>query len=215
MQAELANVEAQPICGELGLGTLPALIRQLHEERRSGILRIRRGESERRVYFKWGAVIFANSDRAQDRLDQRLAKFHGVSQDVLDQAHESQQQTCKRFGELLVELGVLDEDELLQSVEEQVREIVTFLFSMHDGSYCFESLEDPVSSDLMLDLPMREIIQDGIRSITDPIALRVSLGLMTDYLHVGREWGVEPASVKNPSEAFVLSRVDGRTMMVD
>ena len=134
MEAELANVEAQTICGDLGLGTLPAVIRQLHEERRSGILRILRGESERRVYFKWGAVIFANSDRAEDRLDQRLAKFHGVSQEVLDQAHKSQRQTRKRFGEILVELGVLDEDELLQRVEEQVREIVTFLFSIDDGS---------------------------------------------------------------------------------
>ena len=215
MEAELANVEAQTISGELGLGTLPALIRRLHEERRSGILRIRRAERERRVYFKWGAVIFANSDRTEDRLDQRLAKFHGVSQEVLDLAHESQQQTRKRFGEILVELGVLDEDELIQRVEEQVREIVTFLFSMDDGSYCFESLEDPVAPDLMLDLPMREIIQDGIRSITDPIALRISVGSMTDYLHVGRELGVEPASVKNPSEAFVLSCVDGRTMIVD
>ena len=78
--------------------------------------------------------MFANSDRAEDRLDQRLAKFHGVSQEVLDQAHKSQRQTRKRFDEILVELGVLDEDELLQRVEEQVREIVTFLFSIDDGS---------------------------------------------------------------------------------
>ena len=66
----------------------------------------------------------------------------------------------------------------------------------------------------MLDLPLREIIQDGIRSITDPIALRISVGSMTDCLHVGRELGVEPASA-NASEAFVLSCVDGCTMIVD
>ena len=215
MEAELANVEDQTVCGELGLGTLPALIRRLHEECRSGILRIQRGDRERRVYFKWGAVIFASSDRAADRLDRRLAEFHGVSQEVLDQAHENQRQTGRRFGEILVELGVLDEDELLLRVEEQVREIVTFLFSLHDGSYCFESVEEPVAPDLMLDLPMREIIQDGICSITDPIALRIIVGSMTDYLHVGREMGVDPASVKNPSEAFVISCVDGRTTIID
>lgn len=217
MEAEIANVvEPLPdsLSGELGLGTLPALIRRLHEDRRSGILHIGRGGLERRVYFKWGEVIFANSDRTEDRLDKRLAREHGVSPDQLEQAHQTQKQSGKRFGETLVELGILDEEELLARVEEQVREIVTFLFSLDRGSYRFEQLEDPVAADLMLDLPMNGIIQDGVRSMTDPIALRIGVGSMRDYLHIGRGITSQVVSV-NPSEAFVLSRVDGSTTIVD
>ena len=88
------------------------------------------------------------------------------------------------------------------------------MFSLDDGSYSFLSLDDPVAPDLILDLPMREIIRDGVRSITDLVALRIGVGSMTDYLHLGLELEVEPASL-NASEAFVLSCVDGRTMMVD
>ncbi len=64
--------EQETVQGELGLGTLPALIRKLYEERRTGTLHIRVRGSERRVHFQWGAVVFAGSDRIEDRLDRLL-----------------------------------------------------------------------------------------------------------------------------------------------
>ncbi len=200
--------------GDLGLGTLPGLVRRLHEDRRSGILRLLVAGAERRVFYKWGSVIFASSDRKDDRLDQCLLKEGKVSSSTLLLAYESQKETGRRFGECLVEMGALSEGELLAAVERQVRAIVTFLFSMTKGHYRFEPTDEPVDDDLMLDLPMDEILLDGVRSISDPIALRIGVGTMTHYLHPGRDRRGAMPSV-NAAEGFVLSRVDGRTMIVD
>ena len=127
-------------------------------------------------------------------------------------ARQAQESSGKRFGECLIDLEVLTEDELLAAVERQVRSIVTFLFSLDRGQYRFEETEEPVEQDLALDLPMREIIVDGIRSMEDPIALQIGVGAMTDYLHAGLT--SERANV-NAAEGFVLSRVDGRTNILD
>lgn len=204
--------DPETVQGELGLGTLPALIRQLHEDRRTGTLHIRTGGSLRRVHFQWGAVVFAGSERRDDRLDQRLRREGLADRATLQAAHEAQRASGKRFGECLIEMGVLSEAELLAAVERQVRSIVTFLFSLDRGQYSFEETDDPVEQDLALDLPMREIIVDGIRSMEDPIALRIGVGSMTHYLHAGLT--SENANV-NAAEGFVLSRVDGRTNVLD
>ena len=202
----------QSVQGELGLGTLPALIRKLHEERRTGTLHLRARGVERRVHFKWGAVVFAGSDRKEDRLDQRLSAEGLVEPGKLQEAHEAQESSGKRFGECLLELAVLSEDDVLAAVERQVRSIVTYLFSLDHGQYRFEETDEPVEQDLSLDLPMREIIVDGIRSMEDPIALQIGVGSMTDFLHTGL---ASEGSNVNAAEGFVLSRVDGRTNILD
>ena len=204
--------EREAVQGELGLGTLPALIRRLHEDRRTGILHIHGGGAERRVHFQWGAVVFAGSARIEDRLDQLLLEEGLVDAVTLREARQAQESSGKRFGECLIDLEALSEDEVLAAVERQVRSIVTFLFSLDRGHYYFEETEDPVEQDLALDLPMRDIIVEGIRSMVDPIALRIGVGAMTDYLHAGLT--SETANVTT-AEGFVLSRVDGRTNILD
>ena len=200
--------QREAVQGELGLGTLPALIRKLHEERRTGTLHIRARGSERRVHFQCGAVVFAGSNRTGDRLDQLLRAEGLVDSATLKEARQAQESSGKRFGECLIDLEALSEDELLAAVERQVRSIVTFLFSLDRGQYRFEETEDPVEQDLTLDLPMREIIVDGIRSMEDPIALQIGVGAMTDYLYAG---SMSESTNVNAAEGFVLSRVDGRT----
>lgn len=204
--------QREAVQGELGLGTLPALIRKLHEERRTGTLHIRAHGSERRVHFQSGAVVFAGSNRIGDRLDQLLRAEGLVDSATLKEARQAQESSGKRFGECLIDLEALSEDELLAAVERQVRSIVTFLFSLDRGQYRFEETEDPVEQDLILDLPMREIIVDGIRSMEDPIALQIGVGAMTDYLHAG---STSESTNVNVAEGFVLSRADGRTNILD
>ena len=210
---EIAPVDQhESVQGELGLGTLLALIRKLHEKRRHGTLHIRALGSEQRVHFRWGAVVFAGSDRSEDALDQRLRAEGLVDGATLKKARQAQESSGKRFGECLIDLEALREDELLAAVERQVRAIVTFLFSLQRGHYSFEETEEPVEQDLTLDLPMREVIVDGIRSMEDPIALQISVGALTYYLHAVST--SEHADV-NAAEGFVLSRVDGRTNILD
>lgn len=200
--------------GDLGLGTLPAIIRRLHEDRATGVLRVHVDAVERRVYFKWGDVIFANSDRREDRLDRRLLAEEALTSKALADAYEEQKRTGARFGECLVAMGALTEAELLAAVERQVRSILEVLFSTSRGQYRFEPGDEALDDDLMLDLPMQEILLDGVRSIDDPLALRIGVGRLTHLLHP-RRGRRESAPSVNVSEGFILSRMDGETSILE
>ncbi len=201
--------------GDLGLGTLPWLLARLHQEQSSGVLHILVDGVERRVFFKWGFVLFASSGLPADRLDQRLLKEGRVSPANVQRAYDRQKSTGSRFGECLVEMSALTEGELHAAVERQVRDVITYLFSISRGHFRFEPCDEPLDGDLMLELPMPQILLDGIRSMTDPLALRIGVGPMTDLLRLegNRATGDEPSL--NASEAFLLSRIDGRTSILD
>jgi hypothetical protein len=201
--------------GELGLGTLPWLLARLNHEQSTGVLEILVDGVERRVFFKWGFVLFASSSLPADRLDQRLLKEGLISAEAVQRAHETLKATGKRFGECLVEMKSLTEQELLHAVERQVRDIITFLFSISRGHFRFEPSEEPLDGDLMLDLPMQQILLDGIRSMSDPLALRIGVGPMTDVLQVQMKRPAMDAPHLNASEAFLLSRIDGKSSVLD
>ena len=208
-------METQPMEGDLGLGTLPWLLARLNQEQSTGVLHILVDRVERCVYFKWGFVLFASSRLPADRLDQRLLREGKVSAAAIERAYDRLKVTGSRFGECLVEMGTVTEDELHGAVERQVRDIITFLFSISRGHFRFEPSEEPLDGDLMLDLPMQQILLDGIRSMTDPLALRIGVGPMTDVprLESRRATGDQPAL--NASEAFLLSRIDGKSTVLD
>ncbi len=208
-------MDPQPMEGELGLGTLPWLLARLNHEQATGVLHVLIDGVERRVFFKWGFVLFASSGHPVDRLDQRLLKEGQISSSTVEQAHERLKATGKRFGECLVEMRAVTEENLLRAVERQVRDIITFLFSISRGHFRFEPSEELLDDDLMLDLPMQQILLDGIRSMTDPLALRIGVGPMTDVLHLeGRRPSLDEPPL-NASEAFLLSRIDGKSSVLD
>ena len=60
---------------------------------------------------------------------------------------------------------------------------------------------------------MDDVVLDGIRGIDDPVAIRIGVGTMTFVLHHAPERRTSPAL--NECEAFVLSRVDGETAIMD
>jgi hypothetical protein len=208
-------MDPQPLEGDLGLGTLPWLLARLNQEQRTGVLHVLVDGVERRVFFKWGFVLFASSGLPADRLDQRLLREGKVSPATVEEAHQRLKATGNRFGECLVEMKAITEEELLRAVERQVRDIITFLFSITRGHFRFEPSDEPLDGDLMLDLPMQQILLDGIRSMSDPLALRIGVGPMTDVLQVDTRRPEAEEPRLNTSEAFLLSRIDGKSSVLD
>jgi hypothetical protein len=203
--------------GDLGLGTFPWLLGKLHNEQSTGVLRVVSDGVERSVYVKWGVVLFASSRFPEDRLDQRLLKEERATRSSIERAYDRAKASGARFGECLIELGALTEEELHAAVERQVRSIIQFLFSVSRGRFWFEPAAEnaePVDLDLMLHLPMQQILLDGIRSMTDPLALRLAVGPMMDVLQIDRTASESEIPFK-PSEAFLLYRIDGRSSVLD
>ena len=93
--------------GELRDVQVPELLWRLHEGRRTGCLRVQRGDVVKQLWLMQGQPVFARSNQSSDRLTDRLLARGLLSRAQYDAAqHLIAAKDGKRIGELL---GALNE----------------------------------------------------------------------------------------------------------
>lgn len=198
--------------GSLADTTVAELIRDVYSSRNTGILHFEKEGVAKRVYFKTGNVVFANSDLDADRLGEFLIRIGEIDRAAFDRATETMKRRNVRFGRALTELGVLTPEKVVIFVRQQVEEIVFSVFSWQSGAYGFEFLEQPVEEDIIVDLSTAELILIGVRRIDSLDHIRRVLGNLDRVLRLTENpLLLYQKMTLSPSEGFVLSRVDGST----
>jgi len=153
------------------------LVRRLSAERRTGDLQVRSGRLIKIVFFDHGRLVFAASNLRKDRLGEALvadgriteADFHRVS--TLMRADRG-----RRFGEALVQAGVMDRYEVGAAVARQVRRIALSLFEMTDGAALFEERVCTIPLEYMVSLSVHRLLYDGIRAMRSGELVQCGLG---------------------------------------
>jgi tetratricopeptide (TPR) repeat protein len=82
----------------------------------------------------------------------------------------------RRFGEALVQSGVLDKRELGHSVARQVKRIVQSLFELESGAASFEDRKCPIPLEYMVSLSVHRLLYSGIRLMTGRELVLAGLG---------------------------------------
>ena len=75
--------------GDLSRDALADIIRELYAQRRSGILHLTQEKTSKRIYFRKGSMIFANSDVESDRLGEFLIREGVLDRSSFEAATES------------------------------------------------------------------------------------------------------------------------------
>jgi tetratricopeptide (TPR) repeat protein len=153
------------------------LIRRLSAERRTGDLQVRSSRLIKIVFFDHGRLVFAASNLRKDRLGEALvadgriteADFNRVS--TLMRADRG-----RRFGEALVQAGVMDRYEVGAAVARQVRRIALSLFEMTDGAALFEERVCTIPLEYMVSLSVHRLLYDGIRAMRSGELVQSGLG---------------------------------------
>ena len=203
--------------GDLTRETLADAVRNLYVNRRSGILHLSHEKVSKRIYFRKGSMIFANSDVESDRLGEFL-----IRQDVLDRASfemttNTMKGTGRRSGKTVVKLGCCTAEEMQAKVVEQIQTIIYSLFEWKEGSYRVEQHENPVDEDIVLNLSTADIILEGTRRMEDMDRIRQALGDASRILEQNENPVLlyQKMSTLSQSEYFILSRVDGMSSIED
>jgi tetratricopeptide (TPR) repeat protein len=153
-------------------------IRQLSAERRSGDLQVRSGKLAKIAYFDHGRIVFAASNLKKDRLGEALVAAGRITDEQFQKAsalmREGDRQ--RRFGEALVQVGVLDKRELGHSVARQVKRIVLSLFELDAGAASFEERRCPIPLEYMVSLSVHRLLYSGIRSMSNRDLVLEGLG---------------------------------------
>jgi hypothetical protein len=110
---------------------------------KSGVLRFRSSDEEGLIAFRGGKVIFAAAPSVRQSLGSRLLARELISAEELTEALAMQTVGSEktRLGTILVEMGVLDQDDLERVVKEQFSTVISEFIDWDDGTYEFEVKE--------------------------------------------------------------------------
>ncbi len=211
--ADIPGAEAS-LEGRLGLEGVIEVFVRLCRAGETGVLHVSRGSLERTFHVRGGRCVFATSNNIDDGLVAHLLRRGVIS--IHDREETAKRLLSnKRVGTILLEMGVIDEQDLREMVREQLSEIVYDTFRWEEGEYAFVPGELPTIEEIVLEMSLEDLIAHGVRRVTNWPRVRVGcadspdavLGLTSEYLGVldrmtvgAEEWEVvsclgEPRSI--------------------
>ena len=143
---------------------LPDLLLKISSLNQTGELRFMSSEAEKTVVLHNGAIVFAKSSSADDRLGPHLLKAKKIRFEHLTELSRFVTPE-RRFGAVLVDNGVLTPHDLVQGVVGQVRSIILSLFQWTEAAYIFEEKE-LAKETIELSIPLPKLIVDGVREVS-------------------------------------------------
>ena len=163
---------------DLALTPISETLRKLSVERRSGDLQVQSGRVVKTVFFDHGRVVFAASNLKKDRLGEALVALGRITDEEFTRvsALVKEEGRKRRFGDALVQSGVLDKNEVGRSVARQVDRIVLSLFEFGEGVAAFEERPSAIPLEYMVSLSIHRLLYDGIRMMKSQDLIMAGLG---------------------------------------
>ncbi len=202
--------------GDLSREPLPNILNALSRKRRSGVLCVSFSEDIRKsVYWEQGAIVFASSTDRNDRIGECLMRQGMLSQNDFFRASLSMGQG-RRFGQILVELGVMTEKEFQDALMVQILDIVFSLFLLPEGEFEFTDHEQSVPNDLRLSLSTGSIILEGVRRIPDVAVVQRGIGDLNQIFIPGLQPMLDSRTLSlKPIERQLIEVITGPITLMD
>lgn len=115
------------------------ILQLLYQQQKSGVLNIIDKGNEFEVLFDSGMIISANSKmkHADEFLGEMLLKAKLVNKPQINKALETQKETLKKLGDILIESGIITINDLRHVLKLQTHETVFKLLNLKSGTYNF------------------------------------------------------------------------------
>lgn len=156
------------LAGELHETTFSKLFCHFHLSRSTGTLRLSREESERQIYFVSGSPVFATSNAPTETLGRHLLGMGWINTEQYQRGLEEHRKRRQRFGETLVEMGVVPAEELYKAIRFHIREKILAAFGAGSGHYEFEHGDAFLESIDNLDYNPYDLFLTGVRRFYPP-----------------------------------------------
>jgi two-component system, OmpR family, response regulator len=195
--------------------SLPDLITAFHLAQQTGELTIQKGKVKKTVYFEKGRPCFAISNLVTDRFGPFLARVGKITQGQLELVQAAAEKTRRRSGDILVEMGVLDEAERLYYVAQQVKAIIYSIFGWEEGQFRLHFADKAAREAVKIDLHPANLIVRGVKKLYKPERL-LRLLSPEDRLVPSQQpaYGLHEVELER-WEAELLPKVDGTRTLAE
>lgn len=205
--------------GSLEDFSLPDVLQLIGLSRKTGVLRVRRGEAaEGSIWFRDGDIFFAQSDWQRTKLGERLIAAQKITPNALDRVlaiHASDPQG-RRIGQILVDESYITGPLLEVFVQEQIQDTVFDLLRWEDGEFSFESLPALLDEDIGLAVSIENISIEASRRMEEWERIKGKVPSMDTVFRMAATSGESGFEVSlKPTEWNVLMLIDGSRNISD
>lgn len=151
---------------------LPDLLQWLATVGKSGTLRVERNRVAKWIQLSKGRVVGCSSDDPPHRLGQYLLSRGKVTEEQLRQALSAQSKTGQHLGRILVDMGVLSQNDLTAHLEAKAEETIYSLFDWNDAIFRFDDGLDNRSDIFPVDLQVQDILLRGLKRFDEMQRIR-------------------------------------------
>ncbi|MEM9292466.1 MAG: DUF4388 domain-containing protein [Acidobacteriota bacterium] len=165
--------------GDLSKTALPEMLFTIDRFQVPGVIEAKNDREEgivKRVFIKEGCVVHATSSDREDSLGAFLHRTGKLSREVFAATMRQRQKHNKRYGSLLVENNILSPQDVYTGIRAQIEEVVWSLFYWQEGQVFFSIGEFKDVDMLRIQLPMRQVILQGIKRAPNAKSLVLRLG---------------------------------------
>jgi len=194
--------------GDLATTPMAEILATIHRYRVPGVLNLLREGRLRQIHIDADLVVFATSNEREMSLGMSLLKQGVLTPELAREAEARRVREGLRLGQILLQMGVVSPESLNRAIAEQIRGILWTSFDWTGGEVVF-GVGDRVTNDLVrIDLPLTEVIYEGIRRATEVKRFAQRLG----DAHTLLEGAGNPSlGIFSRAERRYHEKVDGRT----
>src|SRR5262245_32361951 len=176
------------IHGTLQTMSLTDLLQFLAAGRKTGTLKFDRGKISKQVYFQNGQIVGSKSNDPKEYLGQTLLYYGKLSEDQLQLAREVQRTSGTKLGEVLIKLGFLSDDEVLEILKIRTLDAIYDLFLWNEGELEFYDSETWPDDLLRIEVEPTNVIMEGIYRIDELARYRTLVPSDRAILELGSGW---------------------------
>lgn len=201
--------------GDLSQSALPEILYTIDRFQVPGVIEASRNGVVKRVFIKEGNVVHATSTDRADSLGAYLQRSGALSPELYAETMQERERTNKRYGVLLIEHGILSPGEIYRAIRKQIEAIVWSLFYWQDGGVSFSIGDFREPDSVRIQLPMRQVILQGIRRAPDAKAVVARLGRKETLFEPSYRIEDLVELSLDADEYKLLCLVDGRRTLFD
>jgi tetratricopeptide (TPR) repeat protein len=162
------------------------------------------------VRFDRGAVTAAELGQTHERLGHLLLRAGKVTEAQIAAARRDQQQRPGRaLGTILVEQGIVSEDDVRRQLRFQIQEIVFELIQWKDGYFRFEEGPPPTGGGVSVRVSTESLLMEAARRVDEWSTLETRIPHMGVIPVFVADSPDGPTLDLHPTEWEVLAEIDG------
>jgi hypothetical protein len=151
-----------PLHGDVKTFSLPAIVRMIHAETKTGVLKITGDGRRSLIYFKSGKIIYTSGHRAQDlRLGALLKANNLITEEKLQEMLKIAKVVEKPLGRILLERGYVSKENLVRILSYQVKEAVNELLTWDDAEFVYTEGLDGYVEDIQFDVDPIRLVNEA------------------------------------------------------